>query len=57
MSNEQMVKRLRELADRMERDSEVVEYLGADGEIHRVPVNTRVDFLPATDKMWYNYRQ
>lgn len=47
MDNKAIAKRLRMLADKLEReDTETITYLGEDGNIHKVPVCVRVEHLP-----------
>lgn len=47
MDNKAIAERLRMLADKLEReDVETIRYLGEDGNMHEVPVDVRVAYLP-----------
>lgn len=48
MRREDIAKRLRALADKMEK-SETIDYLGQDGEMHSIPIGERVICPPKTE--------
>jgi hypothetical protein len=47
MNRQSTIEKLRALADRLEKpDTEIVQYLGEDGNIHEIPIDTRVTHIP-----------